>query len=423
MNSTSYTKIKGGNLLEGNIDVSGSKNASLQLIAASLLTRETCQLGNIPHLTDVLNMFSILKNLGAQVEQLDRHVWQVSALRVGERVSQEDGSKLRASICLLGALLARNGSAVVALPGGCNLGERPIDLHLRAFEKMGAEVNFSGDYVSLTAKDLHGADFSMMGPRGATVTGTANVVMAAVLAKGETIIRDAACDPEISDLCHFLEKMGASIDGIGTSTLRINGVTSLHGAEFTAQYDRIEAGTFFLMGLLCGKNLKINHINKYHLQGFLDYFGAYKKYFDFQDDFVVVNRCDSLMPANIVAAPHPLFPTDLQPQVTVLCTQAKGNSLVQDKIFPARFLYADELNKMGAGIVKRDGFVEIAGPKSLRGASVQITDLRAGAALVLAGLIAEGETFLDKVIHVDRGYENFEERLRSVGADITRVIA
>ena len=419
--SSAYTKIYGGKTLSGEVQIGGSKNASLQLLAAALLTEDTCILRNIPDLTDVAFMTKIIEDLGAKIERIDRHVWKIFAQKLQFEVNQH-AMRFRASVCLMGAVLSRVGKVAIPLPGGCNLGERPIDLHLKAFEKLGASVQCYKDRVEVSVNEkLRGAEFSIEGPRGATVTGTANAVMAAVLAEGQTRLIGAARDPEVQDLCNMLVLMGAKIDGIGSSILTIEGVAELHGVEYTVQPDRIEAGTFIVLGLMCGDMLRFYKINTNHLRNVLDIFDSQKCFLKEEQDAVIVSRSPDLIPMDLVAEQHPGFPTDMQSQMAVLCTQIAGVSRIKDIIFPQRFAYASELQKMGAKITGKNGEIEICGKSLLKGAEVKSTDLRAGASMFLAGLVAEGETIVTNLEHVDRGYEDFEAKLCQIGAQVTRV--
>ncbi|MDR2812466.1 MAG: UDP-N-acetylglucosamine 1-carboxyvinyltransferase [Puniceicoccales bacterium] len=422
-----YTKIVGGNGLEGEVPISGSKNACLPIIAATLLTHETCILHNVPDLTDTSHMLEIIRYLGSKVQRLEKNSWSITAQQVNYQAPRESAGRLRASVCLMGALLGRKKQAIVPIPGGCNLGARPIDLHLRAFETMGVTIKMQEEQVYLSAKNLRGTTLSMEGPRGSTVTGTANLIMAAVLAEGITTIQQASKEPEIGDLCHFLVQMGTKIHGIGTETLTIEGVDTLYGTEFTIQPDRMEAGTFIILGLLCGNSIAVTGTQRIFLQsalcGLFDAIPHMGEYCHWENDTLHVSHAEKMPPFSIQTRPYPGFPTDLQPQITVLASQIVGTSYICDTIFPERFAHVTEFKKFGMHIEQRTGAIYVHGRTKLQGTSVQAMDLRAGGALYLAGLTAHGETTIRGVEYVDRGYEHFETKLRALGATIERMEA
>ncbi|MDR0418132.1 MAG: UDP-N-acetylglucosamine 1-carboxyvinyltransferase [Puniceicoccales bacterium] len=419
-----YSKILGGNGLKGKISISGSKNACLPIIAATLLTSETCILRNVPILTDTLHLLEIIRSLGVDVLRLEEHSWSITAKDVSTHVAQKSAGQLRASVCLMGALLGRKRQAVVAMPGGCNLGTRPIDLHLHAFASLGTTTKITNDHVYLSANNLTGTAFSMEGPHGPTVTGTSNAIMAAVCARGTTVIQRAATEPEVEDLCYFLTRMGAKIHGIGTSILTIKGIDKLHGTEFTIQPDRIEAGTLIILGLLCGHSIELINAPKSFLQtalrGFFAVHKDFKRYFHWNGDTLLVSQAHNLSPFNISAMPHPGFPTDLQPQITVLASQIAGKSRIRDTVFPKRFMHIPMLKRFGMNIEQSNDMAYVYGKTELQGTRVTAMDLRAGAALYIAGLVANGETLIFGLEHIDRGYEHFEARLRAIGATIER---
>jgi UDP-N-acetylglucosamine 1-carboxyvinyltransferase len=420
---TGYTRIWGGRTLGGAVTVSGSKNACLPLLAATLLTEETCTLNNVPQLTDTTCMIGLIRHLGVEARQLTPHTWSFRAKRITTRANKSLVERFRASIYLLGALLGRKHRASVAIPGGCKLGERPIDIHLRAFKALGATVTHDENGVHLKGKRPIGATFSMSGLRGPTVTGTANAILAAVLAEGKSVIRDAAQEPEIGDLCLFLKKMGAQIEGIGTNQIIIEGVPSLHGTDFTVSPDRIEAGTFLILGLLCCNTLRIIDAPKDVLCGFPEILSDRANHCHWDGCDLIVHRAQDLRPFGVATKAHPGFPTDLQSQIAVLASQIQGTSQIHDAIFPERFAYADAFRRLGMDIEKiGEGSVAITGKKQLKGTAIQATDLRAGAAMYLAGLIAEGETTVFRCDYIDRGYENFEMKLKALGATIERVL-
>jgi UDP-N-acetylglucosamine 1-carboxyvinyltransferase len=401
------------------VAISGSKNSCLPLLAATLLTEEICILHNVPHLTDIACMIEIIGRLGAKVNQIDAHTFSIEAKQITTRADRELVGRFRASVYILGALLGRKRKASVAIPGGCKLGERPIDIHLRAFEALGSTVTQEENYVHLEGKHLKGATFSMQGPRGPTLTGTANAILAAVLAPGRSTILGAAQEPEVVSLCFFLKKMGANIKGIGSEQIEIEGVPSLHGADFTVQPDRMEAGTFLILGLLCCDSLRILNAPKDILCGFPDILPNINHYCYWEGQDFIVHRGENFSPLDVYTKWHPGFPTDLQAQIAVLASQIKGTSYIHDRIFPERFAYVDAFQKLGMDVKKiENGSIAIAGKKDLKGTEIMATDLRAGAAMYLAALIAEGETLVSRTDYIDRGYENFEAKLRALGASI-----
>lgn len=412
-----YYRIHGCNSVSGQLNVSGSKNACLQVLAATLLTRDACVIHNIPNLTDISFMLSIMKHLGVEIEQLDANSWKLSAVNIHGNI-HDFARNFRASLCLAGPLLGRKINFHLPLPGGCNLGERPIDIHIKAFQSFGAEIHCYEHYIeSDVTQVVHGANVNLTGVRGASVTGTANALMTAVLACGSSILTGCARDPEVLDLCNMLLKMGAKISGIGTDTLYVDGQKELHGVEFYVQPDRIEAGTFVILGLLLGKDLYVNNVNIDHLQSFLKVFNNTSS-IELLNNSLLINKDTSFKNINITTGPHPDFPTDLQSQTAVLLSQLPGVSFVEDRVFPDRFVYADELIKMGAHIDKTRGKITITGRSELIGRYVSASDLRAGAAMVLAGCIARGETVVNSIYHILRGYEHLDKKLQNVGVDI-----
>jgi UDP-N-acetylglucosamine 1-carboxyvinyltransferase len=370
-------------------------------------------------------MLEIVRRLGSEVQRLDENSWSITAQNVDSHAAEENARHLRASVCLMGALLGRKKQAIVPIPGGCKLGSRPIDLHLRAFEAMGATAITRGEQIYLSAKNLTGTTLSMQGPRGPTVTGTANLLLAAALARGITTIQGASQEPEIDDLCQFLIQMGAKIQGIRTDTLSVEGVDSLCGTEFTIQPDRMEAGTFIILGLLCGNPIEVTGIQRTFLQsalrGFFDTIPNVWKYCHWENDTLHISRAEKMSPFSIRTSPHPGFPTDLQPQTTVLASQLAGTSHICDTIFPDRFAHVQAFKNFGMHIEQSNDTVHIRGKTKLQGTFAQATDLRAGGALYLAGLVANGETTVTKVEYVDRGYEHFETKLQALGATVERI--
>lgn len=414
--------IVGGNRLKGRIDVSGAKNAALPILAASLLCEGDVVLRNVPRLRDVHAMLTLLKRLGVTSS------WQDDGslrLRVEDEMNchaeYELVSRMRASVCVLGPLLAKRKRAQVAMPGGCAIGSRPVNLHVMALEALGAESDLVNGDMMLRAKKLRGTEMFLGGAFGSSVTGTANAVMAAVLAEGRTVIESAACEPEITDLCDFLNVCGAQVSGHGTPRIIVEGVTSLRGGEHTIIPDRIEAGTFMVAAAITNGELTIDGAHLEHLIAVVDRLRRIGVIVERTDNGAVVSSSRRLDPVDITTQPYPGFPTDLQAQVMALLCLADGNSVVTDKVFPDRFMHVAELNRMGASIRREGATVIVHGVKRLIGAPVMASDLRASAALILAGLIAKGTTRMSRAYHIDRGYERIEEKLATVGADIRRV--
>jgi UDP-N-acetylglucosamine 1-carboxyvinyltransferase len=412
--------VHGGRALAGTVKISGSKNSALPILAATLLTKEPCVIHRVPDLSDVHYMLQILNHLGAEVERASGVV-TVKAEKVSTVAPYDVVRKMRASVCVLGPLLGRENEATVSLPGGCVIGDRPIDLHLRGFESLGAAVRVHAGDVKVFASQLRGASISLKGKFGSTVLGTDNVVMAAVLADGVTVIQDAASEPEVVDLANFLNKMGAKIEGAGTSRIVIEGVPELHGAEHEVIPDRIEAGTFLIAGAIAGKEVTITRANRQHLAavtGALESSG-YKISGD--NGSLTIQPNGVLRPLSLRTEPYPGFPTDMQAQMCALLATAEGDSAVTENIFPQRFMHISELKRMGATIELDGATAKISGVEVLSGAPVMASDLRASAALVLAGLKAEGMTEINRVYHIDRGYELIDEKLGGLGAHIERV--
>ena len=413
--------IQGGRPLRGTIPVQGSKNACLPIMAATILADAPCTLHSVPKLADIEALVLLLEELGVSVTRQQRTLRLAVKDATNCHARYDLVRKMRASICVLGPLLAKRGYARVAMPGGCAIGARPIDLHLRGLEAMGARIELeSGDVVARCEK-LHGAEIFMGGPFGSTVLGTANVMMAAVLAQGTTVIECAACEPEVEDLANFLNAMGARILGGGTPRIIIQGVESLSGCEHTVIPDRIEAGTFMCAGAITNGQVRIEPVRMDHLMAVIDRLRAVGVYVDRAGNGVEVSTARQLEPADVTTQPYPGFPTDLQAQLMALACLADGNSVITEKIFPDRFLHVAELARMGARIRKEGPTAIVTGCKKLVGAPVMASDLRASAALVLAGLAATGQTAISRIYHLDRGYERIEVRLCGVGAEIQRV--
>ncbi|HKP87562.1 MAG TPA: UDP-N-acetylglucosamine 1-carboxyvinyltransferase [Blastocatellia bacterium] len=412
-------RIIGGRPLEGRVQISGAKNSALPCLAAALLTSETVTLHNLPYARDIITMRRLLEDLGSHVLMPELRTLKITAAHVEFfEAPYELVKTMRASVLALGPLLARFGEARVSLPGGCAIGQRPIDLHLSSFEKLGASVSLEEGNVVARAKRLQGREIYF---DKVTVTGTENLMMAAALAQGETVLNNAAREPEVVDLAELLNKMGARIEGAGQSTVRIEGVERLTGAEHTIISDRIEAGTFVAAAAITGGQLDIVNCNPQHLIAVVDKLRETGVRIEQPNAFSLrVSAADRLKPSDVTTLPHPGFPTDMQAQYMALMTLAGGTSIITETIFENRFMHAAELMRMGARIRLNGRQAVIEGGHGLMGARVQASDLRASASLVLAGLAAKGETIIDRVYHIDRGYEKIEEKLRSVGAEIER---
>ena len=412
-------RIVGGRPLEGTIRIYGAKNASLPDVCAALLTEKQVVLRNVPEVRDIRTMGKVLEELGADV---NIRIGGVVEIKAGTLRSVEAPYELvktmRASVLVLGPLLAREGRARVSLPGGCAIGARPINLHLQAFEKMGAAIEVTSGYVEARAEKLRGAEIYF---DTVTVTGTENVMMAAALAEGETIIRNAAQEPEVGDLADLLVAMGARIQGAGGPTIRIEGVPSLSGAEHSVIPDRIETGTYMAAVAIAGGDVEICNCAPGHMRAVIDKLRETGVRIEEGPDNVRVRAPRTLRSSNVTTVPYPGFPTDMQAQYMALMTQAAGTSTITETIFENRYMHVAELQRMGAS-VRVDGRTAIVtGHTHLSGAQVMATDLRASACLVLAGLAAAGETYVDRIYHLDRGYYRIDEKLRGVGADIERV--
>ncbi len=415
--------IRGRNPLKGKIEIGGAKNSALPCLAATLLSAETVTLHNVPYVKDLITQRRLLEDLGATVLTPELRTHKVTAANIETfEAPYELVKTMRASVLALGPLLARFGKAKVSLPGGCAIGTRPIDLHLRAFERLGAVVSLeSGDVVASAPKGrLVGADLEF---DKVTVTGTENVMMAASLAMGKTVIRNAAMEPEVEDLADLMNKMGARIKGAGTPVMEIDGVDQLGGAEHTIIPDRIETGTFIVAAAITDGDLEIKNCRPDHLVAVIEQLrNAGVVIEELNPSTLRVRRSpNGLTSLDVVTEPHPLFPTDMQAQYMALVTQATGVSTVTETIFENRFMHASEMIRMGADIQISGNTATVTGPSSLTGAPVIASDLRASASLVLAALCAEGETIIERVYHIDRGYERIVRKLRAVGADIERV--
>ena len=415
-------EIEGGRPLRGRIEVSGAKNAALPMMAASLLLGEgKLVLNRVPDLKDIKTMALVLQELGVRVDRRGDQMTLRVASEKNSRASYERVSTMRASVCVLGPLVGKRRFAEVSLPGGCAIGDRPIDLHIKGLEALGASVAIEHGYVVASAHRLRGAHMYLGGPFGSTVTGTENVMMAAVLAPGTTVIECAACEPEAQELARLLVKMGARIQGIGSYRLTIHGVRKLHGATFDVIPDRIEAGTFMAAAALTGGDVSIERCNPDHLMCFIEFMREARCHVETGADWIRVIGNGMFHPVNVATLPYPAFPTDLQAQFMALMTRSDSISVITEKIFPERFHHVRELGRMGARIVREGPTAIVIGVKELHGAQVMATDLRASAGLLVAALASRGRTTLQRIYHLDRGYDRIEQRLIGLGARIHRI--
>jgi UDP-N-acetylglucosamine 1-carboxyvinyltransferase len=415
-------KIEGGRRLEGAVQISGAKNAALPCMAAALLTAEPVRLQNIPHVRDIITMAKLLAHMRCRVESPDipPSEFTIQAETVSHTEAPYDLVKtMRASVLSLGPLVARFGYAHVSLPGGCSIGARPIDIHIQALEKLGATISVEHGYVEARANRLRGAEFRF--PR-ITVTGTENVLTAAVLAEGETLLENCALEPEVTDLAALLMKMGAKIEGAGTETIRVQGVEKLHGATHAVIPDRIEAGTFLVAGAITGGDLSINCCQPKHVTAIINKLEECGVEIRREGENALrVRAAKKLAAADVTTEEYPGFATDMQAQFMALATQARGVSRIRETIFENRYLHASEMMRMGANIAIEGNLAVVTGPTPLSGAPVTASDLRASASLVLAALVADNTTWIDRVYHIDRGYERIELKLRGLGARIERM--
>lgn len=416
--------VRGGRRLSGRVRVGGAKNAALPLMAASLLTDGVSVLHDVPDLVDVRSMTRLLESLGVDVARDPSGTTRLAVTDVSNCVAEyELVRRMRASICVLGPLLARRGRAAVSLPGGCNIGTRPIDLHLAGLRALGARIEIRSGYVVATAERLVGANVDLAGPRGTTVTGTANVLAAATLADGTTTITSAAREPEIVDLGNYLNALGARITGLGTSELTVEGVERLRAAEHQLLPDRIEAATLVIAAAITGGEVDLENVELEHLRAVVDTLRAVGVGIErTSTGGLVVDGAGPRRPIEVTACPYPGLPTDVQAQLTALLATTPGRSRVVDEVFPNRFMHVAELYRLGANVLRIENGIVVDGTERLAGANVMASDLRASAALVLAGLAAEGETVIRRIYHLDRGYEGLERKLRALGADVERVV-
>ena len=415
--------INGKCRLNGEVSVSGAKNACLPMFAAALLTDQKCVLKNVPDLSDVRFMAEILGELGAQISNPSKGVWEIQAKNVSNIAPYELVRKMRASICLLGPMAARLKKASVSMPGGCVIGARPVDLHIKGLRALNCGIEIDKGYINVDARRIKGANIFLGGRYGSTVTGTANVVMAATLAAGVTTIENAACEPEITDLCKMLIKMGAQIEGAGSPTITVTGVDKLSGAEHSVLPDRIEAGTWLIAAFASRGKVLVKGAQKKHLGALIDVLEkagckiSVKNATAMEVDAAEVH----IRPIEATTLPYPGLPTDLQAQLCALMTQAHGLSIITERIYPERFMHVPELCRMGAEISREGASAIISGRGKLSGAPVMASDLRASAALVIAALAAEGQTRISRIYHLDRGYENIDLKLANLGADVERL--
>ena len=411
--------IKGGIPLVGEVEIGGAKNAALGILAAAIMTDETVVIDNLPDVQDINVLLEAMSGIGAVVDRINSHKVAINGSMIGEvSVDYEYIKKIRASYYLLGALLGKYKKAEVPLPGGCNIGSRPIDLHLKGFRALGASVSIRHGSIIAVAERLHGSHIFL---DTVSVGATINIMMAASMAEGYTIIENAAREPHVVDVANFLNSMGANIKGAGTDVIRIRGVEKLHKTDYSIIPDQIEAGTFMFAAAATKGDVMVKNVIPKHLEATtakLEEIGCEVEEFD---DAVRVVASKRLRTTNVKTLPYPGYPTDMQPQISVTLALAQGTSSVTESIFENRFKYVDELARMGANIKVEGNTAIISGVKSLMGARVSAPDLRAGAALVIAGLAAEGVTIVDDIVYIQRGYERFEEKLRGLGAEIERV--
>lgn len=411
--------IKGGNPLVGEVEIGGAKNAALAILAAAIMTDETVLIENLPDVRDINVLLKAMQQIGAQVDRLDRHTVKTNGSRIGDySVDYEYIKKIRASYYLLGALLGKYKKAEVPLPGGCNIGSRPIDQHLKGFRAMGADVKIEYGSIMAEAEHLRGSHIYL---DVVSVGATINIMMAASMAEGNTVLENAAKEPHVVDVANFLNSMGANIKGAGTDVIRIKGVEKLHSTEYSIIPDQIEAGTFMFAAAATRGDVTVKNVIPKHLEATTSKLLEIGCEIEELDDAVRVVCSKGLRSTNVKTLPYPGFPTDMQPQITATLALAKGSSIVTESIFENRFKYVDELARMGANIKVESNTAIIEGVERYTGAQVSSPDLRAGAALVIAGLAADGITIVDDIHFIERGYERFDEKLRSLGAEIEKV--
>ena len=413
-------KIIGGNKLSGTITCSGAKNAALPMLAATILSDEPITFKNLPYLQDITTMFEILGSMGADITLNESMDFMISTSKLHDFEARYELVKtMRASILVLGSLVARYGIARIALPGGCAIGTRPVDFHLDALEKLGAKIKLKNGYIEASTDQLIGCEINFP---GVSVTGTENIMMAAVLANGQTILRNVAKEPEVEDLADFLNSLGAKISGAGSDEIIIDGVKSIGGTTFSIPADRIEAGTYLIAAAITSGDVTISNVNASRMNNIIDKLKLSGASIKVGENNIQLTMQDkSILPVDISTAPFPGFPTDMQAQFTVLNALSSGSSVVTENVFENRFMHVQELNRMGCDITVKGSNAFVKGVSELTGAPVMATDLRASASLILAGLCAKGETIVDRIYHIDRGYERIEEKLSYLGANITRL--
>lgn len=414
-------KVKGINNISGEVSVSGSKNASLPLMVASLLTDEPVILHNIPNLLDVQVLIKILEDLGKVIKFENNTLIIENGNNENCEASYKLVKKMRGSIMVLGPLIAKRKYCKVSYPGGCAFGPRPIDLHLMGLEKLGASIRLEEGYIKAYSNKLVGSKIDLSGKYGSTVLGTDNILMASTLAKGETIIKNAAFEPECDNLANMLIKMGAKIEGVGTNTLKINGVESLKGVEYSVIPDRIEAGTYIALALATKANIKIKNVEISHLHSVINVSKSIGAKIEIKENMILVDASkNNLKPFKIETLPYPNFPTDLQSIFTAVACTINGRSYIKESVFPDRFTHISELNRMRANVNLNKNTIVIDGGKCLSGADVQASDLRAGASLIVAASASRGISNIHRIYHIERGYENIEDKLRSLNVNITK---
>lgn len=414
-----YFKINGGKKLSGHVSISGAKNAAVAIIPASLLTKKTCRIENIPDIIDVINILDILKELGSKVTMFDRHTVEIDNSGVNTYIADSDlVTRMRASYYLVGALLGRYKNAVVTMPGGCNFGERPIDLHAKGFERLGASVNLQGGKFDVHAENLVGTNIYF---DTVSVGATINIMIAAVLAEGVTVIENAAKEPHIVDVANFLNSMGADVKGAGTDTIKIRGVKELDSCTYSLIPDQIEAGTFMIAAAATGGDVTVDNVIPKHMEALTAKLVDMGVDVTENDESIRVRSTGILKGTNVRTLPYPGFPTDLQPLMVALLACADGTSTMTENVWENRYQYVGELRRMGANIMINGRLAVVQGVRNLVGCPVKATDLRAGAAMVVAGLAARSETDVYSINYIDRGYEYFAEKLIGLGADIERV--
>ncbi len=414
--------IRGGTPLEGRIHTSGAKNAALPIMAAALAVDGLTRLANVPDLVDVTTLVALLEALGVRARQVEPGSLELEVVDAEPYLADyELVRRMRAGVCVLGPLVARRGRACVSLPGGCNIGDRPIDLHLKGLRALGAQIDIERGYVIARANRLRGAAIYLGGPFGSTVTGTCNVMAAAALAEGTSTIEAAACEPEVVDLGNFLNAAGARISGLGTPFLKIEGVERLRGIDYTIIPDRIEAATLLIAAAITRGTVTLDNVCPPHMTAVIEKLREIGVNLRCRDNRIDVAGSDNLQPADCIALPYPGIPTDVQAQLMALLTTIPGISVVTDKVFPDRFLHAPELIRLGGQIRREGATAIISGTSRLSGANVMASDLRASAALVLAALAAEGPSVVRRIYHLDRGYVRLDEKLKHLGANIVRV--